>query len=45
MWLRGANSVIGRARVQATAQARAAFTNQVSQFWSGTWLTRPKWRR
>jgi hypothetical protein len=26
MWLRGANSVIGRARVQATAQAGAALT-------------------
>lgn len=45
MWLRGANSVIGRARVQATAQAGAALTKQMSEFWSGTRLTRTKRRR
>jgi hypothetical protein len=45
MWLRGANSVIGRARVQATAQAGAALTKQMSEFWSGTRLTRAKRRR
>jgi hypothetical protein len=33
MWLSGANSVAGRARVQATA----AITKHVAQFWFGAW--------
>jgi hypothetical protein len=44
MWLAGANAVLGRVRVQATAKARAALTKQVAQ-WSGTRLTKPKRRK
>jgi hypothetical protein len=46
-WLSGANAAVGRSRVHATAQAKAALTKQVAQFWSGTWLaaSKPKRRR
>jgi hypothetical protein len=45
MWLSGANAVAGRARGQATAQARAALTKQVTQFWCGAWLAARKPKR
>jgi Protein of unknown function (DUF2934) len=41
MWLSGANSVAGRARVRAAA----AITKHVTQFWSGAWMARKSKRR
>jgi hypothetical protein len=45
IWLSGANAVAGRARVQTTAQARAALTKQVTRFWTGAWLPATKSKR
>jgi hypothetical protein len=50
MWLRAANSALGRARGPAAAEAakqRATLATQAIQFWTGAWLAsvKPKGRR
>ena len=48
MWLSSANTVAGRTRGHATAEAnkqRALLTKQATRLWTGTWLAAIKPKR
>ena len=52
MWLSGANTIFGKARGQAIAEARrqsaammAEGTRQILQFWTGGYATPPRRKR